>query len=130
MRTLWIGMLLSVGGYYVLTFIAGRSENITPNTTLSLILIGVGLSTTLLSFVIKNKLVARAVEQRQAQLVQQGYILTWAVTEVAALLGLLDFFLAGHPYYYILFIIAACGLLLHFPRREDVIDASFKGSMS
>ena len=128
MRTLWIAMLLSVGAYYVFTFFAGRSEEITPNRTLSLILAGVALLTTLLSFLVKNKLLSVAVERQQVQLVQQGYIVIWALSEVAALLGLLDFFLTGDRYYYVLFLIAACGLLLHFPRREHVLNAAFKSS--
>ena len=41
-------------------------------------------------------------------------------------IGLLDFFLSGNPYYYLLFLIAAGGLLLQFPRREHVVNASFK----
>ena len=124
MRTLWIGMLSSIGIYYVFTLFAARSEE--TNSMLSLILLVVGVLTTLVSFLIKNKLVNRAVEQQQVQLVQQGYIVTWAVTEVAALLGLLDFYLTGHSHYYLLLIIAACGQLLHFPRREHVMNASFK----
>lgn len=129
MRTLWIAMFMSVVMYYVFTFFVERSENVNPNATVSLILVGVGLLTTLISFPIKNRLLARAVEQQQVPLVQQAYIVALAVTEVAALLGLLDFFLTGNRYYYILFIIAACGQLLHFPRREHVLNASFKSSL-
>jgi hypothetical protein len=130
MRTLWIAMFLSIGVYYVFTFFAGRSEDINPNSTLSLTLVGGALLITLISFPIKNGLLTRAVEQQQVQLVQQGYVVTWALTEVAALLGLLDFFLTGNRYYYVLFIIAGCGQLLHFPRREPVINAWFKSPMS
>jgi magnesium-transporting ATPase (P-type) len=128
MRTLWIAMFSSLGVYYVFTFFVERSQAITPNRTLSLVLVGVALLTTLISFPIKNKLLTRAAEQQQVQLVQQGYIVAWAITEVAALLGLLDFFLTGNRYYYLLFIIAACGLLLHAPRREHVMNAGFKST--
>ena len=129
MRTLWIAMFLSVGLYYMFTVFQGRSEDIKPNNNLSLMLVGVGLLTTLISFPVKNRLLTRAVEQQQVQLVQQGYIVAWAIAEVAALLGMLDFFLNGNRYYSILFIIAACGQLLHFPRREPVINASFRSPM-
>ncbi|HKZ78578.1 MAG TPA: hypothetical protein VJ124_09760 [Pyrinomonadaceae bacterium] len=129
MRTLWIAMFLSIGFYYAFTFFAGRSEDVNSNSTLSLTLVGGALLTTLISFPIKNRLLTRAVEQQQVQLVQQGYVVAWALTEVAALLGLLDFFLTGNRYYYILFIIAACGQLLHFPRREPVINAWFRSPM-
>ena len=126
MRTLWFALFMSIGLYFALTIYVGRSEDAEPNDMLSLILIVVGLSTTLISFLIKSKLLTRAIDQQQVQLVQQAYIVTWAITEVAALLGLLDFFATGHPHYYILFIISACGMLLHFPRREHVVNASLK----
>ena len=124
MRTLWGAMFFSIILYYVLTFFVGGSENV--NATVSLMMMGVGLLTTLISFPIKNKLLAKAVEQQQVQQVQQAYIVALALTEVAAMLGLLDFFATGNRYYYVLLIIAALGQLLHFPRREHVVNASFK----
>ena len=130
MRTLWLALLMSIGLYYALTIFVGRSADAEPNDMLSLILLVVGLSTILISFLIKSKLLTRAIEQQQVQLVQQAYIVTWAVTEVAALLGLLDFFVTGHRHYYILFFIAVIGMLLHFPRREPVVNASLKTPIS
>ena len=123
MRTLWIALFMSIGLYYALTLFVGRSEEVESNDMLSLILILIGFSTTLISFPIKNKLLARAAEQQQVQLVQQAYIVAWALSEVAALLGMLDFFATGHRHYYVLFIIGALGQLLHFPRREHIINA-------
>lgn len=125
-RTLWIGMLFSVVLYYGLTLFVGQRENSNPNSALSLILVGVGFLTALISIPIKKKVLAQSVEQQQVGLVQQGYIIAWALAEVAALLGLLDFFVTGNRYYYVLFLIAAIGLLLHFPRRQHVLDACFK----
>lgn len=119
-------MCLSIGMYYVFTLFSGRPANVSPNLNLTLTLVGIGLLTTLISFPIKSKLLRRAVDQQQVQLVQQGYVVTWAVTEVAALLGMLDFYLTDHRHYYILFIISALGQLLHFPRREHVLDAAWK----
>ena len=123
LRVLWLALFSSIGLYFAMTFFVGPSENTEPNPTLSLILLVVGLSTTLISFVIKSKLIARAIEQQQIQLVQQAYIVVWAVTEVAGMLGLLDHFVTGHTHYYILFIISACGFLLNAPRRDHLINA-------
>jgi len=119
-------MFLSVGVYYVFTLFVLQPTNLQPNGTLSIALVAVGLITTLISFPIKKRFLTQSVEQQQVQLVQQGYIVTWAITEFAALLGLLDFFLTGNRYYYVLFIIAACGQLLHFPRRQHIVDSCFK----
>lgn len=123
MRTLWMGMILSILGYFVLTLFAGRSEDLEPNPTLSLILLAVSASAALVSFPLKSKLLNRAIEQKQVPMVQQAYIVAWAITEVGGLLGVLDFFMTGNRYYYLLFMIAALGQLLHFPRREHVLNA-------
>jgi hypothetical protein len=124
-RILWLGLLASLAVYYVFTLIQGRTENVGPNDTLSLALLIVGVSTVLVSFLIKNKLVNQAIDQRQVQQVQQAYIVAWVICEVAALLALLDFFMTSHPHYYILIIVAAIGQLLHYPRREHFDQASF-----
>lgn len=124
LRTLWIGLVLSIGGYFVVTLFAKRSEDLVPNPTLSLILLAGCLTTTLAAFLIKSKLLNRAIEQQQPPMVQQAYIVGWAITEVGALLGVLDFFVAGNRYYYVLFIIAAVAQLLHFPRREHVLNSA------
>jgi hypothetical protein len=129
MRIIWIAMLLSIGGYFVLTIINKGSEDRAPNQTISLTLLGIGVAATLISFLVKNKLLSRAIEQQQVLMVQQAYVVAWAITEVGALLGLLDYFMTGNRYYYVPLIIAACGQLLHFPRREHVINAAFRNTL-
>jgi multisubunit Na+/H+ antiporter MnhG subunit len=126
MRTIWSAMLMSIGFYYAFTFFAKRPENVEPNSTLFLVLVGIAVSTVLLSFPVKNKLISQAIEQQHVPLVQQSYIVAWALSEVPALLGLLDFYLTGNRYFYVLFLLAVFAQLLHFPRREHVINASFK----
>jgi len=129
MRTLWFALLLSVGVYFGFTLFAVRKEGLQPNPTVSLTLLCIAMLTVLVAFVIKSKLLSKAMEQQNPGMVQQAYVMTWAITEVSALLGLLDFFLTNDRYYYFLLIIAALGLLVHFPRREHVVDAAFKGSI-
>ena len=125
MRTLWIAMLLSIGGYFALTLFTTRPEGVEPNNPLSVLFMAVAVSTALISLLVKSKLVSKAIDQRQAAQVQQAYIVAFAMNEVGALLGLIDFFITSNPYYYAPFLIAACGMLLHFPRREHVEAASF-----
>ena len=126
MRTIWTAMLMSIGFYYAFTFFAKRPENAEPNSTIFLVLVAIAVSTVLISFPVKNKLISQAIEQQHVPLVQQAYIVAWALSEVAALLGLLDFFLTGNRYFYLLFLIAVLAQLLHFPKREHVIHASFQ----
>lgn len=124
-RILWFALFISVGLYYGLTFFMPRSEN-APNATLFLVLLAVSVTTTLASFIIRNNFLSRASQQQQIQLVQQGYVVACALSELPALLGLLDYFATGNDYYYVLFIIAALGMLLHFPRRDHVLNAAYK----
>jgi hypothetical protein len=130
MRILWIAMILSIVGYFVLTLFLGRSEDVERNPTLSLVLLGVAMSAVLISFLIKSKILNRAFEQQQVQLVQMGYIVALAICEAGGLLGFLDFLLTGDPYYYVLLIIGVLGQLLHFPRREHFLNAAGKRPIS
>src|ERR1700741_5622740 len=91
-RIVWVSMLFSLGGLVVITILQKRSVDITPNPTLSLVFLLAGASTTLISFLIRSRLLSRAVDQQQVNLVQQAYIVGWAVNEVTALLGVIDFF--------------------------------------
>jgi magnesium-transporting ATPase (P-type) len=128
MRILWVALLVSIGNFYVLTIWQSRSGEVVPNQTLSISLLGGAVLAVLASFVIKGKLLSRAIEQRQTGMVQQAYVVAWAVNEVAALLGVFDHFSTGNRYYYVQILIAACGLLLHFPRREHVMNAAFQNT--
>ena len=125
MRTMWIALLLSIGGYFVLTRFVQRPEHLEPNTMLSMTLAIVTAATTLISFLIKSKLLALAIDQGQVPQVQQAYVVAWAVTEAGALFGLVDYFLTSDRYYLAFFLIAALGQLLHYPRSEHVINAAF-----
>lgn len=128
MRVLWLGGLVSLVGFFVLTFFTARAEGAEPNDTLFLVLVAIGLTATLVSFVLKKRFFAKAEEQQQVQLVQTGFMVAMTINEVAALLGVFDYFTTGDRYYYVLFIIAACGQLLHYPRREPFLHATFKSS--
>ena len=128
-RILWFTMLMSIVMYFVFTLVAARREGLEPNPSLSLTLICAAMLMVLVAFVIKSKLLSNAVGQQNTGMVQQAYVVAFAINEVAALLGLLDFFLTNDRYYFVLLIIAALGLLLHVPRREHVVNAAFKSSV-
>jgi hypothetical protein len=126
MRLIWLSLLVSFAAFYLVTLLNERPEDAEPNNTLFLVFIVIALTTILVSFVVKKRFFHRAVETQQVELVQQGYIVAGMLCEVGALLGIVDYFSTGDPYYYILIIIAAFGQLLHFPRREHVLNASFR----
>ena len=129
LRSLWIGLLGSIGVYYGFTLYVGRREGLEANPSLSIALICVAMFMVAVAFVIKSKLLSKALEHQSTGEVQQAYVVAWAITDVAAFLGLMDFFLTNDRYYFVLLIIAALGVLLHFPRREHVVNAAFKSSI-
>lgn len=128
MRLIWIALIMNICLFFALTLFAKRSDDVQPNHMLSLILIVIAASTMLVSFLVKSNLLTKAIEQGQVPQVQQAYVAAWAVTEVAALLGLVDYFITADRYYYVPFVIALGGQLLHFPRSEHVVNASFRPS--
>jgi hypothetical protein len=126
-RILWFALFMSVIGYYVFAkFLIPPNENAVPNGMLSLILTVVGSLSVVVSLLVKQRFLTQSLEQQRLDLVQKGYVVACAFSEVAALLGLVDHFVTGNRYFYVLFIIAGCGMLLHFPRREDVQNACVK----
>jgi F0F1-type ATP synthase membrane subunit c/vacuolar-type H+-ATPase subunit K len=103
----------------------------TPNTTNDLhvlvwMLLALGLTTLALSFVLKRRFLANAINMQRPEMVQTALIVAWALCEVTALFGLVVFFVTGSSAYYIFFIFGALGVLLHFPRRNDLLAATFK----
>jgi NADH:ubiquinone oxidoreductase subunit 2 (subunit N) len=132
MLTLWFALLMSIGIYFAVSvFLAPQISNAseTPPTTLfTVVLTALGILLVLLSFVVKRKLLERSVERQEVALVQQALIVACAMCEVSALLGLVERFLFDSHEYYLLFLIAAIGTALHFPRREHLLAATYKTS--
>jgi heme/copper-type cytochrome/quinol oxidase subunit 1 len=121
---LWSGMTISIVIYFVITLFIQRRGDAPGNNVFSLILISVGMVMTLASLLIKQKLLSRSIEQRSEGLVQQAYVVAWALCETSALLGMLDFFVTANRFYYLPFLIALIGDVINFPRRQDVEAAS------
>lgn len=130
MLTLWFGLFMSIGIYFAVSlFLAPQISNASetsPTMLFTVLLTAVGTLFVLLSFVVKRKLLDRSVERQEVALVQQALIVACVMCEVAALLGLLERFLFNSHEYYLLFLISAIGIALHFPRREQVLAATYK----
>lgn len=130
MLTLWFALLISVGMYFVFLRLAAPPLSTEPRTQaqsiLILVLTMMGAIMVALSFLVKSRLVERSVDQQNVVLVQQGMIAACALCEVSALLGLIERLVIGYSGYYLLFLFAAAGMLLHFPRRRHLEAASFK----
>lgn len=122
---IWAAILMLVPMYLVLIWI----NSVPPDpekSTLSFMLLGLSLVPVVISFLVKQKLLAKAAELQKLELVQQAYVVAFVLCEAALLLGLVTYFVTGSPYYVAAIAIGALGLLMHFPRKQHLLDATFK----
>jgi len=127
MLILWLAFLSSIAVYFVIPFFVPR-----PNVgdgqqkILTLVFPVLGICMVIASVVVKRKFLLLSVEKQQVNLVQKGLIVAAALCETAALLGLLDWLLTGNRSG-VLLIIAVIGMVLHFPRRQHLLEAGLRG---
>jgi hypothetical protein len=126
MRILWFALLLSIGSLFLLSRLVPPevASGIAPSSLLIVALTAAGTFLVAISFVVKRKFLQRSVEKQDVGLVQQGLVIACAICEASALLGLLEHFVIGNREYFLLFLAAAAGTVLHFPRREHLLAAS------
>ena len=125
--TLWFALTVSIGMFFLLTVLA-PVEDLTENKALSYALAAIGAVLVIASYFVKQKLLARSVNEQNIGLVQTGMATASALCEAAAMLGVVDHFITGNRYYYVPMIIAVIGSLLNFPRRAHLEAASYKSS--
>ncbi|HEX7312368.1 MAG TPA: hypothetical protein VF297_00360 [Pyrinomonadaceae bacterium] len=132
MRILWVAFLICVGLFVLVTWFtrpADLPDEISRGVHPMLYaLAALALAAVAASFVVKAAIHRRAAEQRQPALMQAGFTLAMALCESAVLFGLVGIFATRNDASYLLFAIGALGMLLHFPRREQV-DAAFQKSL-
>lgn len=127
---LWFALLMSVGFYFLITMFVtpdlGNHSRNPPSSLLVVALTALGSFLVIGSFAVKRKLLERSVETQDVSLVQKGLVIACAMCEVCALLGLFEHFVIGNRESYLLFLVAAAGTALHFPRRLQLEAASYK----
>jgi hypothetical protein len=127
MLILWGAITLSVFLYFGFAFLSpGPQSETNQSQVITFALTAVGVSLAIFSFAIKQKFFAQAELKQAPALVQTGLIIALALCEASALFGLVDHFVTGNRYYYVLFIVALIGMALHFPRREQLASAGYR----
>lgn len=116
---------MSVSGFFLMAVLVPSSAQ-GDNSVLAIVLLILGTSSVILSFVVKQSFLTKSVATQDLKLVQQAYIVALALCESAGLVGLLIHFATGSIYYYAAFGIGMIGILLHFPKKQHLLDATFK----
>ncbi len=126
MLIVWIAQVMSVVMFFVITQFVEVPNDRPENNILSFVLAAVGIFCAIISFVVRAKLLRNSVEKQDLALVQTANITGRALCEVPAISGVIErFLLPGHEYL-LLLLIGAIATLLHYPRRSDLLAASYK----
>lgn len=144
MRVLWASFVMTVSLFALVAYLTRPSPTddfpATSAETLGigaaagglsvmlLALFALGLSTVVASFLVKQAYAKKAVREQSQAVLQTGLILALVLCEAAGIFGFVGLFADGNPLAYLLFVVAAAGMVLHFPRREDVEAASGGGT--
>ncbi|MEJ7848167.1 MAG: hypothetical protein WKF92_08785 [Pyrinomonadaceae bacterium] len=80
----------------------------------------------ILSFAFRKKFIERAVQEQNPALVQQGLIIACALCEASSLFGLALAFAFDYQYFFLWFALGIIGIILHFPKKDALLAASYK----
>ena len=130
-RFLWLVFLINLGLFALVGYIANplaesEREVAGNGPNLLIIFFALGVAAATASFVLRRVFQAKAEREQNPGVVQSGFIIAVTLCETAALFGLMGLFVTGNRYAYLLFAVAALGIILHFPRREQFHAASYK----
>jgi len=121
---LWAAILVSVGLLTTLAVVVGSKG--TANPTLSYALLGAGGMMVVASLLLKPKLVQQAIDKNEIAALQTAHILALALSESAALFGLVDRLTTASNTSWFLFAISAIGILMNFPNKDQIRSVSFR----
>jgi hypothetical protein len=74
----------------------------------------------ILSFVLRNQHIRRAVTDQNAGCVQTALVLGCALSEISSLLGVVLALVFDYHYFYFWILLGMIGVLCHFPRRGNL----------
>lgn len=123
---LWLALMMSVVMYFVTTQLIATPGDIPSNKVLSYAFAGLGIFSAILSFPIRSKLLKKSVEKQEVSLVQTAVVLGCALCEVPALFGIVERLILPGRNYLLLLAISFVSMAFHFPRRTNLLAASYK----
>ena len=95
-----------------------------PPVVLCAIMLAV--SNLVISFFMRRRANEQAVADQNVKYVQTGLVIACAFCESISIIGMVLAIAFAYPYFYFWFAVGILGIFLHFPRRQHLLDASFK----
>lgn len=96
------------------------------NKLIVLIFILVAFTNIAISFFLRKKYTAQAIAEQNVSYVQTAMITGCALCEAVSVFGLMLAFVADYQYFFLWSILGIGATLFHFPRRDDLIAATYK----
>ena len=131
---IWLALLFSQVMFLVVIFFAKpevfRFDLTKPllgeNSAIVLAFAALAIVNFALSFIMKKRAYQQAIAEQKIAYVQTGLILACAFCEAISLLGIILAFAFSYQYFFLWLALGIVGIVLHFPRRDDVIAANYK----
>lgn len=79
-----------------------------------------------MSFVFRSKFINQAINEQNIGLVQTGLIMGCALSEAVSIFGLVIAFTTANSLFLLWFALGITGIILSFPKRDNLIAASYK----
>ncbi len=139
LATIWFVLLMSqfmvlgaavyIGGQ---TLAAAEAAGAEPqeNAVVILIFAMLGLSSLAMSFFLRKRMQDQAEAMQNMSYVQTGVLIACALCESISLVGFILAVVFGYKYFFLWFVVGIAGIFLHFPRRQHLINASYRSQQS
>ena len=125
----WAAMLGAIVTYALAGYLlrgVGTYEVAEDKRTLLLLLAALALTLTAASLFVKSALLLKADREQRPELTLTAYVVAFALSESAAIFGVIALFITGSTYSYLLVALGFVGVLLHKPGRDHFAAASYK----
>lgn len=131
---IWFALFASQTMFVVIIFLAKpeafqfdfSKSPLGENTLMTIMFAVLAISNLGLSLVFKRKYISQAITEHNPALVQTAMILGCALCESISLFGMVLAFAFSYQYFFLWFALGIAATILHFPKRENLIAASFK----
>ncbi len=132
MLVIWAALVMSQFMFVIIIFLTRPqlfsfdfSQPITGNSGVMVLgFAAAAVTAVLFSFAFRKRLNERAVAAQDTALVQSGLIIALALCEASSLFGLTLAFAFDYQYFFLWIGLGVLGMLLHFPKRDELLAAS------
>ena len=78
------------------------------------------------SLIFKATFTRRGIDQQDRRLVLKGMLYGYQASAMVGVIGLVLAIVFWYPYFYVWIVLGMVSLLIHFPRLQPLLDASYK----